>query len=107
MPKSPNFKTSELTELIKFHKDVESILENLTDESQVCSENLYILGLAYHSLLSVLPFTMVRNFVIAEVLLRFEGFPTKKLEAMRMAAALYNKLHSILTELQDWKVAAP
>jgi hypothetical protein len=30
-----NFKTKEMTELIKFHKDVESLLEKLTDESQV------------------------------------------------------------------------
>jgi len=41
------------------------------------------------------------------VLSRFEGFPTKKLEALRMSAALYNKLHSILTELQNWKIVPP
>ncbi|QCD84315.1 hypothetical protein DEO72_LG2g4667 [Vigna unguiculata] len=70
-----NFKTKDMTELAKFHKDVESVLENLTDESQVLS--------------------------------RFEGFPTKKLEALRMSAALYNKLHSILTELQNWKIVPP
>lgn len=70
-----NFKTKEMTELIKFHKEVESVLENLTDESQVLS--------------------------------RFEGFPTKKLEAMRMAAALCNKLNSLLTELQNWKIVPP
>ncbi|XP_029125216.1 uncharacterized protein At4g04980 [Cajanus cajan] len=70
-----NFKTKEMAELIKFHKEVESVLENLTDESQVLS--------------------------------RFEGFPTKKLEAMRMAAALCNKLNSLLTELQNWKIVPP
>ncbi|WVZ25873.1 hypothetical protein V8G54_004417 [Vigna mungo] len=70
-----NFKTKDMTELAKFHKDVESVLEKLTDESQVLS--------------------------------RFEGFPTKKLEALRMSAALYNKLHSILTELQNWKIVPP
>ncbi|CAL0312041.1 unnamed protein product [Lupinus luteus] len=70
-----NFKTKDMAELSKFHKDVESVLENLTDESQVLS--------------------------------RFEGFPTKKLEAVRMAAALYNKLNSIFTELQNWKVVTP
>ncbi|KAE9613522.1 hypothetical protein Lalb_Chr05g0218311 [Lupinus albus] len=70
-----NFKTKDMAELSKFHKDVESVLENLTDESQVLS--------------------------------RFEGFPTKKLEAVRMAAALYNKLDSIFTELQNWKVVTP
>ena len=73
--KITNFKTNDMTELSKFHRDVESILENLTDESQVLS--------------------------------RFEGFPTKKLEAIRMAAALYNKLDSILTELQNWKIINP
>ncbi|XP_027348356.1 uncharacterized protein At4g04980-like [Abrus precatorius] len=70
-----NFKTKEMPELIKFHKQVESVLENLTDESQVLS--------------------------------RFEGFPTKKLEAIRMSTALYNKLDSILTELQNWKIVPP
>ncbi|XP_027338919.1 uncharacterized protein At4g04980-like [Abrus precatorius] len=70
-----NFKTNEMTELIKFHEDVESVLENLTDESQVLS--------------------------------RFEGFPSKKLEAIRMAAALYHRLDSILTELQNWNIVTP
>ncbi|XP_058730871.1 uncharacterized protein At4g04980 [Vicia villosa] len=74
-PKITNFKTNNMIELSNFHRDVESILENLTDESQVLS--------------------------------RFEGFPTKKLEAVRMAAALYKKLDSILTELQNWKVETP
>ncbi|KAI4299336.1 hypothetical protein L6164_032805 [Bauhinia variegata] len=74
-PAITNFKTKEMTELVKFHKDVESVLEKLTDESQVLS--------------------------------RFEGFPTKKLEAIRMAAALYNKLDSMLIELQNWKIVPP
>ncbi|XP_039060077.1 formin-like protein 3 [Hibiscus syriacus] len=69
------FKTSDMSELIKFHKSVESILENLTDESQV--------------------------------LARFEGFPGKKLEAIRTAAALYLKLESRLTELQNMKIELP
>ncbi|XP_015943329.1 uncharacterized protein At4g04980 [Arachis duranensis] len=70
-----NYKTKDMTDLIKFHQDVESVLEKLTDESQVLS--------------------------------RFEDFPSKKLEAMRMAAALYNKLNSILNELQNWKIVSP
>ncbi|MED6181670.1 hypothetical protein PIB30_021457 [Stylosanthes scabra] len=70
-----NYKTNDMTALIKFHQDVESVLEKLTDESQVLS--------------------------------RFEGFPLKKLEAMRMAAALYNKLNSILNELQNWNLVSP
>ncbi|OIW13679.1 hypothetical protein TanjilG_08021 [Lupinus angustifolius] len=74
-PSITNFKTNEMTKLIKFHRDVESILENLTDESQVLS--------------------------------RFEGFPLKKLEAIRMAAALYRKLDSVLHELQNWNIVSP
>ncbi|KAJ7968508.1 putative Hydroxyproline-rich glycoprotein family protein [Quillaja saponaria] len=74
-PAITSFQTKDLAELLKFHKDVESILENLTDETQV--------------------------------LARFEGFPSKKLEAIRMAAALYTKLDSIFTELQNWKIMAP
>ncbi|XP_010430098.1 PREDICTED: uncharacterized protein At4g04980-like isoform X2 [Camelina sativa] len=69
------FQTKDMTELLSFHSRVESVLENLTDESQV--------------------------------LARCEGFPQKKLEAMRMAAALYKKLHGMITELQNWKIEAP
>ncbi|XWS12694.1 hypothetical protein CRYUN_Cryun37aG0112400 [Craigia yunnanensis] len=69
------FNTKDMTELLKFHKHVESILENLTDETQV--------------------------------LARFEGFPTKKLEALRTASALYSKLESMITELQNWKIEPP
>ncbi|XVF40540.1 hypothetical protein PTKIN_Ptkin01aG0122100 [Pterospermum kingtungense] len=69
------FKTKDMTELHKFHKHVESILENLTDESQV--------------------------------LARFEGFPIKKLEALRTASALYSKLESMVNELQNWKIEPP
>lgn len=69
------FQTKDMTELIKFHKHVESVLENLTDETQV-------LG-------------------------RFEGFPQKKLEALRTAAALSSKLNGMLTELQNWKIEPP
>ncbi|XP_048127380.1 uncharacterized protein At4g04980-like isoform X2 [Rhodamnia argentea] len=42
-----------------------------------------------------------------QVLARFEGFPTKKLEALRMAAALYSRLEGIATELKNWKVTPP
>ncbi|KAL5576797.1 hypothetical protein UlMin_018496 [Ulmus minor] len=70
-----SFQTKDKEELLKFHKEVESILEHLTDESQVLS--------------------------------RFEGFPTKKLETLRTAAALYKKLDGIINELQNWKIVAP
>ena len=42
-----------------------------------------------------------------QVLARIEGFPSKKLEAMRTAAALYSKLNAIVIELQNWKIVAP
>ncbi|XVF25847.1 hypothetical protein REPUB_Repub13aG0249200 [Reevesia pubescens] len=69
------FNTKDMTELLKFHQYVESILENLTDETQV--------------------------------LARFEGFPTKKLEALRTASVLYSKLESMITELKKWKIEPP
>jgi len=37
-----NFKTKDMIELVKFHKDVESVLENLTDESQVSLETTFM-----------------------------------------------------------------
>ncbi|XP_059291024.1 uncharacterized protein LOC132044538 [Lycium ferocissimum] len=70
-----SFKTSDMSELIKFHDYVESHLEKLTDESQV--------------------------------LARFEDFPTKKLEELRMAAALYSKLDTIATTLKNWPIVSP
>ncbi|MBA0840184.1 hypothetical protein Goarm_002785 [Gossypium armourianum] len=69
------FNTKDMTKLLKFHKHLESILENLTDETQV--------------------------------LTRFEGFPTKKLEALRTAVGLYLKLESMITVLQNWKIEPP
>ncbi|KAL2473588.1 putative protein-like [Forsythia ovata] len=70
-----SFQTSDMAELIKFHKYVESHLEKLTDETQV--------------------------------LARFEDFPTKKLESLRMAAVLYSKLDSVANTLQNWQVVSP
>ncbi|KAI3718876.1 hypothetical protein L6452_19761 [Arctium lappa] len=70
-----SFQTSDMAELIKFHKYVESHIEKLSDESQV--------------------------------LARFEDFPSKKLEGLRMAAALYAKLDDIATTLQNWKIESP
>ncbi|CAL1397914.1 unnamed protein product [Linum trigynum] len=70
-----SFKTKDMVELVNFYNHVESILENLTDETQVLS--------------------------------RFEGFPEKKLEAVRSAAALYCKLKGIVTDLQTWKIESP
>lgn len=70
-----SFQTKDMDELLKFHRELESTLEVLTDESQI--------------------------------LARFESFPVKKLEALRMAAALYIKLNGILSELQHWKIESP
>ncbi|OVA00537.1 hypothetical protein BVC80_9087g23 [Macleaya cordata] len=42
-----------------------------------------------------------------QVLARFDDFPTKKLETLRTAAALYMKLNSIVTNLESWKIEAP
>lgn len=44
---------------------------------------------------------------MSQVLARFEDFPTKKLEALRMAAALYSKLNDIVTTLKNWKIESP
>ncbi|PHT35897.1 hypothetical protein CQW23_23597 [Capsicum baccatum] len=70
-----SFKTSDMSELTKFYRYVESFLEKLTDESQV--------------------------------LARFEDFPTKKLEELRMAATLYSKLDTIATTLRNWPIVLP
>ncbi|GAB2298704.1 hypothetical protein Dimus_032778 [Dionaea muscipula] len=43
----------------------------------------------------------------SQVLSRFEGFPVKKLEALRMATALYTKLNGIVSDLQNWKIESP
>lgn len=45
--------------------------------------------------------------IFAQVLARFEGFPTQKLETLRTAAALHLKLDSIVTNLKNWKVEGP
>lgn len=42
-----------------------------------------------------------------QVLARFEGFPEKKLEALRTAAGLHSKLNRIVHELQNWEIVAP
>lgn len=70
-----SFKTKDMNELLKFHKQVEGNLEVLTDETQV--------------------------------LARFEGFPYKKLEAIRMAAALFFKLDGIIATIKNWKMETP
>ncbi|XP_010538495.1 PREDICTED: uncharacterized protein At4g04980 isoform X2 [Tarenaya hassleriana] len=70
-----SFETKDMKELLEFHCKVESVLEKLSDETQV--------------------------------LARFEGFPQKKLEAIRSAAAEYKKLDGIMNELKNWKVKPP
>ncbi|GMH05424.1 hypothetical protein Nepgr_007264 [Nepenthes gracilis] len=70
-----SFQTKDMNELLTFHKNIESNLEVLIDESQVLS--------------------------------RFEGFPMKKLEALRTAAALYIKMNGIFSDLKNWKIESP
>lgn len=70
-----SFQTKDMSELVKFHKQVEQHLEKLSDETQV--------------------------------LARFEDFPTKKLETLRTASALYLKLEETVKNLQNWKVGPP
>lgn len=41
------------------------------------------------------------------MLARFEDFPTKKLETLRTASALYLKLEETIKNLQNWKVVPP
>ncbi|XP_073009416.1 uncharacterized protein At4g04980-like isoform X2 [Typha latifolia] len=42
-----------------------------------------------------------------QVLARFEGFPSKKLETIRMAAELHLKLDTIIMTLKNWKLMPP
>ncbi|KAJ6298918.1 hypothetical protein OIU76_019976 [Salix suchowensis] len=70
-----SFQTKDMIKLLKFQSNVESILQFLTDESQV--------------------------------LAKFEGFPSKKLETLRTAAALYSKFDTIVTTLKNWDVVLP
>lgn len=42
-PSISTFQSSDMNELLKFHKHVESILEHLTDESQVCDSPNFVI----------------------------------------------------------------
>ncbi|XP_047339702.1 uncharacterized protein At4g04980-like [Impatiens glandulifera] len=70
-----SFHSKDMTELLNFHRHVESCLEKLSDETQVLS--------------------------------RFEGFPVKKLEGIRMASALQSKLDGYVNTLTNWKTEPP
>ncbi|KAJ4846025.1 hypothetical protein Tsubulata_002540, partial [Turnera subulata] len=70
-----SFQTKDMAELLKFQSNVESLLQVLSDESQV--------------------------------LAKFEGFPTKKLETLRTAAALYTRFDTIVTTLKNWEIVPP
>ncbi|KAF4363826.1 hypothetical protein F8388_000491, partial [Cannabis sativa] len=41
------------------------------------------------------------------VLSRFEGFPIKKLETLRISSSLYIKFDNIINELRNWKIESP
>lgn len=47
------------------------------------------------------------NTINVQVLAKFEGFPSKKLETLRTAAALYSKFDTIVTTLKNWDVVLP
>lgn len=95
-----------MNDLLLFHKQVESVLENLTDESQVCTNSDFSKFLILLSN-TVLFRRIFCIFSILKVLARFEGFPIKKLETLRIAAALYLKLDTIVYQLQNWKFVSP
>lgn len=60
-----------------------------------------------HYFQSVIQKNRLHFLIFLKVLARFEGFPTKKLEALRTAAALYLKLDTIVYQLQNWKFFSP
>ncbi|KAL4313232.1 hypothetical protein GQ457_01G033340 [Hibiscus cannabinus] len=43
----------------------------------------------------------------SQVLAKFEGFPVKKMETIRAAAALFSKSNSIVSKLKNWEVKSP
>lgn len=102
-----SFQTKDMTELLKFHQYVELHLEDLTDETQVTlfmnSFNFYFIYLVELNYL----FYQIHTFGDSQVLSRFEDFPSKKLEMLRSAAALYSKLDGIATNLESWKIEVP
>lgn len=105
-----SFQTSNMSELVKFHKYIESHLEKLTDECQV---HIYISALFIFPPLYYILYIFyyigrrwLESFLL-QVLARFEDFPFKKLEALRTAATLYSKLDSIVCTLQSWQPASP
>ena len=99
-----SFQTKDMDELLKFHRNVESVLEKLTDETQVDYILVYcpLMLMSIHYLMII-----TRQSSALQVLSRFEGFPTKKLETMRIAVALYKKLDKMINELQNWKIVSP
>ncbi|XP_022684694.1 uncharacterized protein At4g04980-like [Setaria italica] len=73
-----SFQSKDMGELARFLEHVEQQLVCLTDETQAGSHRA-----------------------------QFEGFPCKKLDSLRMAAALYSKLDGTVSKLKGWKLAAP
>ncbi|KAJ4977077.1 hypothetical protein NE237_002183 [Protea cynaroides] len=100
-----SFQTKDMAELLKFRQHVEQQLEKLTDETQVFRhEHWYLIYLV--SLNSLQLAHTIKN-IDMQVLSRFEDFPAKKLEALRMAATLYSRLNDIATNLENWKIGPP
>lgn len=40
------------------------------------------------------------------MLQRFEGFPSKKLEMVRMAAAYHGRMHALVQQLGVWEISS-
>ncbi|KAI3905697.1 hypothetical protein MKX01_007189 [Papaver californicum] len=102
-----SFQTKDMSELLKFHQYIELHLEDLTDESQVTLHEIFDSYLKNYRCYYFLYLHPATYNVQEQVLARFEGFPTKKLETLRTASALYSKLNSIVTQLETWKIEAP
>ncbi|ANM60560.1 hydroxyproline-rich glycoprotein family protein [Arabidopsis thaliana] len=80
-----------------------SINELKTDITKFKNKDITELQKFHHRIESVLEKLEDETQVLA----RCEGFPHKKLEAIRMAAALYSKLEGMIKELKNWKIESP
>ncbi|EFH68875.1 hypothetical protein ARALYDRAFT_471241 [Arabidopsis lyrata subsp. lyrata] len=97
--KSPYFQKIE--EDVRMY--MSSINELKTDITKFKNKDITELQKFHHRVESVLEKLEDETQVLA----RCEGFPHKKLEAIRMAAALYSKLQGMIKELKNWKIESP
>ncbi|CAI5976693.1 unnamed protein product [Closterium sp. NIES-64] len=85
------FQTTDFEELVAFRAKIESLLQDLTDETQVLQrfEGFPSSKLELLELLTLLE----------PVLQRFEGFPSSKLELLRASASLHSRLSALSRDL--------